>query len=698
MYIEREEPKEEKKKVLALKAKETKVKETKAKEAKESNYSSDDEFLELDSDDGSDKEMALFTKRYNNYIKRKQDKSKREFHKRPFKKEDCNNNEKSPQRSHRKDKEVKKRDYKVTWDDSSEEDEDYESERANICFMANIEEVSSTKVHNDSFISSSSIDDLSTQDHESYSGDEKVEMMKTMAKKVNSYKRKIVKNKENFSLLEAKINDFQKQIVNLNLHNESLKNSISILNTSNLTSLNSLKEENEKLKKEVIEYKTSLTKFQNGKQSLDEMLTLQRPSSSKEGLGFVASCSSSPSSRTTFKRARTIQSSSIDVEFTKETTPSSPSMTKMDVDPPQAKANTSKDDKPKVTKSSIPSNAKAKDTRPSIPKNAKPRSPNHKGQPPKGKNAHTNPRQPHTCCSCGNDAPSTHSRTWRSKPKKAKSTIRCFYCMKGKGVAINENRPWIVDSGCSRHMTGTSKLFTTLQSKDGGYVTFGDNAKGKVVSIANIGKTSNSSSCIRNVLLVDGLKHNLSSVSQLCDSGLRVTFDSKACYITQVSDNKSILRGERSENIYIIDLDSTSNKNLKCLTSTKNEPWLWHRRLAHANMELIDNLRKGKLVIGLPDIKFEKDKVCASCQMGKQHKSSFKSKKGVSTSKPLQLIHMDLFGPSRVASLGSKNYTYVLVDDYSRYTWVIFMAHKDDTFDAFKSFSKLVQKKWDIIL
>ncbi|XP_050238234.1 uncharacterized protein LOC126687721 [Mercurialis annua] len=237
MYIEREEPKEEKKKVLALKAKETKAKETKAKEAKESSYSSDDELLELDSDYGSDNKMALFTKRYNNYIKRK------------------------------KDKEVKKRAHKVTWDDSSEEDEDYESERVNICFMDNIEEASPTKVHNDSSISSSYIDDFSTHDHESDSGDEKVEMMKTLATKVNSYKKKKLKNKGDFSLLEAKINEFQKQI-------------------------------NEKLRKEVVEYKTSLTKFQKGKQSWDEVLTFQRPSSSKEGLGFVASNSSSPPSRT----------------------------------------------------------------------------------------------------------------------------------------------------------------------------------------------------------------------------------------------------------------------------------------------------------------------------------------------------------------------------------------------------------------
>ena len=79
--------------------------------------------------------------------------------------------------------------------------------------------------------------------------------------------------------------------------------------------------------------------------------------------------------------------------------------------------------------------------------------------------------------------------------------------------------------------------------------------------------------------------------------------------------------------------------------------------------------------------------------MGKQTKSSFKLKNKVSTSRPLELIHMDLFGPTRAASLGGMNYAYVLVDDYSGYTWVCFLAHKNDAFNAFKSFTKRIQNE-----
>ena len=88
-----------------------------------------------------------------------------------------------------------------------------------------------------------------------------------------------------------------------------------------------------------------------------------------------------------------------------------------------------------------------------------------------------------------------------------------------------------------------------------------------------------------------------------------------------------------------------------------------------------------------------KDKPCEACQKGKQSKSSFKLKNVVSTSKPLELIHMDLFGLTKVTNLGGMHYTYVLVDDYPRYTWVCFLAHKNDAFKAFKNFTKRVQKE-----
>ena len=106
-------------------------------------------------------------------------------------------------------------------------------------------------------------------------------------------------------------------------------------------------------------------------------------------------------------------------------------------------------------------------------------------------------------------------------------------------------------------------------------------------------------------------------------------------------------------------------------------------------MIFITQLNKDELVKGLPKIYFEKDKVCEACQMGKQIKASFKNKNFISTSRPLELLHMDLFGPSRTTSLGGKSYAFVIVDDLSRYTWVLFLAHKND---AFHEFSKLCRK------
>ena len=92
-------------------------------------------------------------------------------------------------------------------------------------------------------------------------------------------------------------------------------------------------------------------------------------------------------------------------------------------------------------------------------------------------------------------------------------------------------------------------------------------------------------------------------------------------------------------------------------------------------------------------LKFNKDKPCDACQKEKQSKSSFKLKNVVFTSRPLEFIHMNLFGPTRVASFSGMHYAYVMVDDYTRYTWVCFLAHKNDAFKAFENFSKKVQKE-----
>ena len=209
-------------------------------------------------------------------------------------------------------------------------------------------------------------------------------------------------------------------------------------------------------------------------------------------------------------------------------------------------------------------------------------------------------------------------------------------------------------------MTGDHNLLCTLNSKEESTVTFGDNAKGKIVGIGNVGSPEHPS--IENVLLVDGLKHNLISISQLCDIGYKVLFDKKECTIIDSKTNEVIFTGNRKNNVYKIKFSYKPNKVISCLSTSNDEKWLWHRRLGHASMSQLSKLFKNECVVGLPKLDFQKDKLCDACQFEKQSKSS------VSTTKPLELIHMDLFGPSKTLSLGGKRYAYVLVDDFSRFT------------------------------
>ena len=158
------------------------------------------------------------------------------------------------------------------------------------------------------------------------------------------------------------------------------------------------------------------------------------------------------------------------------------------------------------------------------------------------------------------------------------------------------------------------------------------------------------------------------------------------CVITNPVDNSIIFIENRHENIYIIDLNNMSNLS-QCLMANKTSndeiSWLWHRRLRHANMDLMSKLAKKNLVKGLPKVNYEKNRLCDACQLGKQTRNTFKPKNIVSTTRPLELLHMDLFGPTRTTSLGEKRYGLVIVNDYSRFTWVMFLAHKDETISLF---------------
>ena len=156
------------------------------------------------------------------------------------------------------------------------------------------------------------------------------------------------------------------------------------------------------------------------------------------------------------------------------------------------------------------------------------------------------------------------------------------------------------------------------------------------------------------------------SISQLCDRGYQVTFRTNSCEIRLPNSKEILLVGKRSNNVYLLDISKSTS--IDCLLTKHEESWLWHRRIAHIHMHHLNKLVSNELVHGLPKFKFEKEHVCEACQKGKKPRKSFKVKNFVSTSKTLELLHMDLFGPSRTTSLGENLYALVVVDDFSRFT------------------------------
>ncbi|XP_021731349.1 uncharacterized protein LOC110698260 [Chenopodium quinoa] len=257
-------------------------------------------------------------------------------------------------------------------------------------------------------------------------------------------------------------------------------------------------------------------------------------------------------------------------------------------------------------------------------------------------------------------------------------------------VLVRGNNSWYLDSGCSKHMTGDKSKFLSLEDYPGGTVTFGDNKKGEIIGKGKIGRSKSHS--IVNVFLVEGLMHNFLSISQFCDKGNSVSFTSDSCNIINNKSGKVVLEGTRRGNTYTVDLNLIPRNNLTCLSVVEDDPLLWHKRFRHASFSLLDKLRSRNLVVGLPVIKFLQNKVCDACVKGKHVRSSFKLKKMVSNTKPLELIHMDLCGPMRIQSRSGKKYVLVIVDDYSRFTWVIFLASKDENFNEFVAFAKKIQK------
>ncbi|GKE49278.1 putative ribonuclease H-like domain-containing protein, partial [Tanacetum coccineum] len=207
-----------------------------------------------------------------------------------------------------------------------------------------------------------------------------------------------------------------------------------------------------------------------------------------------------------------------------------------------------------------------------------------------------------------------------------------------------------------------------------------------------------------DVYFVKELKFNLFSVLQICDKKNSVLFTDTECVVLSpdfklLDENHVLLRVPRKDNMYSVDLKNiVPSGGLTCLfaKATLDESNLWHRRLGHINFKTMNKLVRGNLVRGLPSKIFKNNHTCVACQKGKQHKASCKTKTVSSISQPLQMLHMDLFGLTFVKSLMKKMYCLVVTDDYSRFSWVFFLATKDETSEILKTFITGIENLIDL--
>jgi hypothetical protein len=222
-------------------------------------------------------------------------------------------------------------------------------------------------------------------------------------------------------------------------------------------------------------------------------------------------------------------------------------------------------------------------------------------------------------------------------------------------------------------MTGEKRMFSSHEKNNDTQrtITFRDGNQGLVKGFGKIAISPDHS--ISNVFLVDSLDYNLLSVSQLCKMDYNCLFSDIGVTVFRRSDDSIAFKRVLDGQLYLVDFNDNKAKLDTCLIAKTNMGWLWHRRLAHVRMKNLQQLLKGEHILGITNVHFEKDGICSACQAGKQVGVHHPHKNIMMTDMTLELLHMDLFGLIAYISIGGSKYCLVIVDDYSRFTWVFFL-------------------------
>jgi hypothetical protein len=222
-------------------------------------------------------------------------------------------------------------------------------------------------------------------------------------------------------------------------------------------------------------------------------------------------------------------------------------------------------------------------------------------------------------------------------------------------------------------------MFTSFEENDcpGDTTMFGDNSEGKVLGYGKITITTDHS--ISKVLFVESLDYNLLSISQLCEMSYNCLFTNKGVTIFRRSDASYAFSGILRGKLYLMDFIPEEMELDKCLIAKTNMGWFWHHKIAHVGVRNLYKLQKEGHILGLMNVAFEKDRTCGACQASKQVGAPHCAKNIVTTTRHLEMLHIDLFGPISYINIGGNKYGLIIIDDYSPFTWVFFLQDKSET-------------------
>ena len=289
-----------------------------------------------------------------------------------------------------------------------------------------------------------------------------------------------------------------------------------------------------------------------------------------------------------------------------------------------------------------------------------------------------------------------------------------------------QNPSWYLDSGATHHVSGDPSVFSSLRPTNGAQLRSAGGQSHNVTGVGNVDlQVLSGNKNVSSVLYTPGITKNLLSVGALTDQQKTLVFRSKFCYVIDntTAHVEALASRENAKGLYRLQTGLSSpapevhSLRLHSQTSSlprfeanrvrphsqaspsqieanslrlRSQAALWHRRLGHFHARGMTRMLASEAVKGMPKFTTAAH-ICTGCRLGKQVKTKMPKETSFHASKPLELIHSDVCGPFRVMSTGGARYFVTFIDDFSKKTWIYFLAHKSQVLEKFKHFVHLVE-------